>query len=106
MAFNNGAQKALGIEYAPERHQKAIEMYNKLKTKIKPGDMERFNNIRYINGDILNNNELNLYLKNTNVVYISNLCFTEDLNISISKVLKLLPKMQSYFVVKRLKEII
>lgn len=38
-------------------------MYNNLKSKIKQSDIDRFNKVRYINGDILNNTDLNSFLK-------------------------------------------
>lgn len=63
MAFNNGAEEAIGIEFSRERHDKATEMYNKLESKVKPGDIDRFKKVRYINGDILNNPDLNSFLK-------------------------------------------
>ena len=102
MAFNNGAEEAVGIEYSPERHDKAIEMYNKLESKIQQGDIDRFTKVRYINGDILNNKILNSFLENTHVVYISNLCFSVDLNNQIAKVLKLLPTNAIVFCSKKI----
>lgn len=92
MAFNAGAKKSMGIEFAKERHDRAVEEYNNLKPSIASGDLDRYKNLKYINGDILNNNELAQFLPYVDIVYISNLCFSDMINNMIGEKLKLLPK--------------
>tara|TARA_B110000977_G_scaffold93428_1_gene123650 strand:+ start:3307 stop:3972 length:666 start_codon:yes stop_codon:yes gene_type:complete len=97
MAFNIGAKESFGIEFAEERHLKSVEMYANLKLKIKSTDIERFNNIKYVNGDIFNNSDLDTFLKKTNVAYCSNLCFKPEICDKLGKKLILLPKNALFF---------
>ena len=78
-------------------------MHNNLKSEILAKDMERYNNVKYINGDILNNKALDEYLPSVNLVYISNLCFSPNINQSIGEKLKLLPQGALVFCSKEIK---
>jgi hypothetical protein len=72
MCYHFNAKKCTGIELSTERHNNAMEMYNKLDPNLQQ-------KINYINDDIFNN-KLGSYLSEYNFIFISNLCFSQELN--------------------------
>jgi len=67
---------AKGVELADERYNKAVEMVSKLPKQIK-------DKIEYENGNLLEAD-----IKDYDIIFISNLCFSEDLNRKIVDKLK------------------
>jgi len=70
---DNKFKNAVGVELAPERHEQAIKMRDKLPERIKPI-------VNYFKNDLLNFN-----VKDFDVIFISNLCFSETLNQKIAE---------------------
>jgi len=60
-----------GIELSKARHDLALQLLNQIR-QIKPEFVQKMN---YINDDIFNRN-----IGNANIIFISNLCFPEDVN--------------------------
>lgn len=87
-AIKNGFSSGVGVELAPERHKRAIEMWNNL-----PADLQR--KIKYINGDLLDAD-----VNGFNVIFISNLCFSESMNEKLSNKLKKVNK-GTYIIVSK-----
>jgi hypothetical protein len=76
MSYYFNAKKSTGVELSVERHNRAMSMYNKL-------DKELQQRINYINGDLFNIN-----LSDYNFIFISNLCFSTELNKRLIEKLK------------------
>ena len=77
--YFNG-KKCTGIELSTERHNKAMTMYQKLPLELQK-------KINYINDDIFNV-KLGSYLSEYNFIFISNLCFPDDINKKLDEKLK------------------
>ena len=91
MAAHYGkAEKAMGIELAKERHDIAEKMLKELP--------ELKDKLKFINGDMFKYD-----VSDYNVVYISNLCFSEEINQRLSeKLQKELPTGAFIFASKKL----
>ena len=78
MAVHYGnAEKAVGIELAKERHDTAVSMKSKLSKDYQ-------DKLTFINGDLLKDIDLKIF----NVIFISNLCFSPEINIKLGNKLK------------------
>ena len=78
MAVHYGdAKKAVGVELAKERHDTAVSMKSKLSQEYQ-------DKLTFINGDLLKDIVLNEF----NVIFISNLCFSAEVNDKIAEKLK------------------
>jgi len=78
MAVHYGdAKKAVGVELAKERHDTAVNMKSKLSQEYQ-------DKLTFINGDLLKDIDLNEF----NVIFISNLCFSAEVNDKIAEKLK------------------
>jgi SAM-dependent methyltransferase len=65
---DNNFKYAVGVELSPERHQQAMKMKEKLPEKIK-------SRVNYFKNDLFN-----FDVKDYDVIFISNLCFSNDMN--------------------------
>lgn len=75
---------AVGVELAKERHQKAIEMKSKLPEKVQQ-------RLDYFQNDILK-----FDISSYDYIFISNLCFTEEVNEKLTNKLASEAKNNSY----------
>ena len=67
--------KSIGIELSKQRHREALEKLNSLSNSQK-------SKIKFLNEDILSNN---INLNDADIIYISNLCFSDDINRQIAQ---------------------
>lgn len=89
-------KEIIGIELDPERHQIAKE---RVKNEVSKKNQKK---IKLINGDILKD----LNYSNCDLVYISNLCFSQEINDKISQKLNNeLPSNSKVFTSKELSNI-
>ena len=86
------AKKAVGVELAKERHDKAVYMKSKLSQEYQ-------DKLTFINGDLLKDIDLNEF----NVIFISNLCFSSEVNDKVVEKLKELKKGTYIFCSKEIK---
>jgi hypothetical protein len=91
MCYYFKANKCTGVELSIERHNKALDMYNKLPLKLQQ-------KINYINDDLFNVN-----LSDYNFIFISNLCFPIDINEKLAEKLKECKRGTNIFCSKEIK---
>ena len=68
-------KKSIGIELSKQRYEEALEKLDLLSDNEK-------SKIQFLNEDILSNN---IILNDADIIYISNLCFSEDVNKQIAQ---------------------
>lgn len=77
--------KSLGVEVVKERHDDAIELKNKLN------EFSGVNSVEFINDDFMTVN-LSSFNNTTPLIWLSNLCFTDDITNNIyNKVINEMP---------------
>ena len=88
MACVKGIKKSIGVELVSERATYAKSVVDKMKDKYN----SFLNNVAIIEGDFTKQNYANIFDKNARIfIWISNLCFTNDVNA------KILNKIQQEF---------